>query len=152
MPAPPPVHTSHNLNVRIPADLLERLRLAAARERNGISAVTRTPTDGSTEAAERARVGTRTIYNEIAANRLRAPEWAGSARTACSLPGWIRGWRRRPHLRRCGNAPQRASQVTLGRPPLGRVKVDAWMVDRAHHYDHLFHGLLGGVMSSRTIE
>jgi hypothetical protein len=32
---------SHNLNVRLPIDLFERLRLTATRERNGISSVAR---------------------------------------------------------------------------------------------------------------
>jgi hypothetical protein len=36
----PPDH-SHNLNVRVPADLIKRLRLAAKREANGVSAVAR---------------------------------------------------------------------------------------------------------------
>jgi plasmid stability protein len=32
---------SHNLNIRIPPDLFERLRVTAAGERNGLSAVAR---------------------------------------------------------------------------------------------------------------
>ena len=38
---PAPDDRSHFLNVRVPADLMTRLRLAAKREANGVSAVAR---------------------------------------------------------------------------------------------------------------
>jgi excisionase family DNA binding protein len=43
------------------------------------------------EAAERARVGTRTIYNEIAANRLRAAR-VGGKRSYRLLASWVDTW------------------------------------------------------------
>jgi plasmid stability protein len=40
-PANVPQFPHYSLNVRIPADLIQRLRETAARERNGVSAVAR---------------------------------------------------------------------------------------------------------------